>query len=289
MYQNHVNQVKGKSFGRNVIVPTLIAFVATTIIMLITTSTSAFIFEQKPFPASDFGLTSAVGMFLSILLSILLFTKVSGIRTRDLGYVGHHMPKNYILGAVGGIVAITIVFVPSMLTHAVDTANVFHISKTWPLIAALLFFLFQGMFEELVFRGYLMPQFSRVMGDIPSILLTSILFMLFHLGNPNTTVMGFVNLFVFGIVFAVVYYRMGNIWIVGAAHSFWNYFLGNIYGSNVSGNVIKDSLLASPPTERFVWLSGGQVGLEGSVITTVVGIVIIVYFWKFFNRKQKTA
>lgn len=125
-------------------------------------------------------------------------------------------------------------------------------------------------------RSFLMPNVNAVTSPIVAMIVSSAVFMLMHGVNPNMTAMGWVNLFVFGMVFAALYYRTGSIWLVGAAHTTWNLFLGNFWGSHVSGNLVPGSVFESLPRAGHDLLSGGVYGMEGSIVATILGVIVIV-------------
>jgi len=83
----------------------------------------------------------------------------------------------------------------------------------------------------------------------------------------------------FGIFAGVYFIRRGNIWGVAAVHSIWNFAQGNIFGVLVSGNDFGTTIFTSTINENLTILNGGDFGLEGGILTTIVmvaGIVIMM-------------
>lgn len=68
----------------------------------------------------------------------------------------------------------------------------FNASKWFPLLLiSVLLFPIQVAFEELLFRGYLMQAFGRLLGrKFPAIVLASVLFGVFHAANPEVEGLG---------------------------------------------------------------------------------------------------
>lgn len=151
------------------------------------------------------------------------------------------------------------------------------------MIMGFVFFMFQGTFEELVCRSYLMPNLAKVTGDKVSIILTSVLFSALHLGNPNMGIISFTNLILFGVVFAVLYYRTGSLWICGISHGIWNFTMSFVYGAEVSGAKIGKAVLNSIPQAGKELISGGSFGYEASIITTIIGVLLVVIIYKCFK------
>ena len=66
--------------------------------------------------------------------------------------------------------------------------------------------------EELLFRAFTFSQLKRIIGDqkIVIIIISAILFSLPHLYQGSS---GLAITFLFGLVFAFIYYKYQNIWI----------------------------------------------------------------------------
>lgn len=95
------------------------------------------------------------------------------------------------------------------------------------------------------------------------------------------TIIGFINIIVAGVFFSILYLKSNSILLATIIHAFWNFTIGCILGSNISGMKIT-SVLKYFPEKPFA-LSGGEFGFEGSIITT-----IILSFYSVFLYKSKT-
>lgn len=147
------------------------------------------------------------------------------------------------------------------------------------LIYLIMIFL-SALLEEILFR--FIP--FRILGDqitLKNIILISLFFSVFHLVNPNMTIIGFINIIVAGVFFSILYLKSNSILLATVIHAFWNFTIGCILGSNISGMKIT-SILKYFPEKPFA-LSGGEFGFEGSIITT-----IILSFYSVFLYKSKT-
>lgn len=78
----------------------------------------------------------------------------------------------------------------------------------------LLFVLSNGVREELLFRGLLLPRCIPLVGALPSIILTSIVFSLAHVSVTYTPeVLLFLGItFVLGAIFATLAYKTDSLW-----------------------------------------------------------------------------
>ena len=89
--------------------------------------------------------------------------------------------------------------------------------RSWPtlLTGVLVFGLIVPAIEEIVHRGYAIS-WLRKFGPPVAVILSSLVFMLFHMYSTWSTV------FVIGLVFAVVYWRTNSLWVVTFAHGAYN-------------------------------------------------------------------
>ncbi len=94
-----------------------------------------------------------------------------------------------------------------------------------------------------------MPHFSKKIGIVWSILVTSVLFTILHALNPGMTAMPVINLMIASVVFSLIYYTSGSLWLTGFAHGVWNFSQGLFYGSLVSGIGLGETVLQTKPVE----------------------------------------
>lgn len=189
------------------------------------------------------------------------------------------------IGEFGGGLLLALVALIIWLAGAITFKQNPNNPSSMALSIGLVFFIFQGTWEELIYRSYLMPHFSKVMGDKWSIIVTSILFTVGHALNPGMQALPVLNLFIGSLVFSLVYYYTGSLLIIGMAHGLWNYCQGFVFGAFVSGNPIKDSMWLSEPVKGMDLISGGNFGFEGGLVTTVVGLVIIGLFIRSIKKQ----
>ena len=105
--------------------------------------------------------------------------------------------------------------------------------------------------------------------------------------NPNLDIIGLANVFLAGVTFSLIYYYTGNLWIVGAMHTIWNFILGFIVGSQVSGIDTYNSIFFSIPVENKDLISGGVFGFEASIVTTIVELAISLFVIYLIKKEKK--
>ncbi|UBI04312.1 CPBP family intramembrane metalloprotease [Corynebacterium falsenii] len=274
----------------NIVIPVAVS----AFIILVTGSLFSFAFGLI-FPSAEekeFTLATLLGMAANTLFALWFISKVSKMSLRTQGWIAEGWPRRYLFGMVVGIGAITIVFVSNLLLRGIDISWALTQAAVPTFLITMAFFLFQGAFEEIIFRGYLLPQFAKSMNVFVALIVTSLMFAALHGTNSNMSVMGMVNLVIFGLVFGSAYLMTGDSWKIGAGHTFWNMFLGIIYGSHVSGLVMEGALIHAQPRPGMALLSGGEYGMEGSIVASIVGIALIVFCLKKFraqNEKPQAA
>lgn len=137
-------------------------------------------------------------------------------------------------------------------------------------------YLFQACGEEVLYRGLAMVALARRSSATVALVTSSVLFSLHHHFNAGFGPLAFVNLFLFALVCGLSVLSTGRIWTATAIHGAWNFVQGNVLGVNVSGSPQDGAstiLMSSPVGPTLV--SGGQMGLEGSLATTLVLIAAL--------------
>ena len=146
------------------------------------------------------------------------------------------------------------------------------------------FFLFTivSLNEEIAIRGYILHNLSSSFNKYVALIISSLVFMIMHLGNPNIGILPLVNLFLAGIFLGIYTIHKNNLWFPIGAHLTWNYLQGPIFGFEVSGNKI-NSLFEQKPNGHEL-LTGGNFGFEGSIILTLFLMISIFYMDRYFQK-----
>ena len=140
-----------------------------------------------------------------------------------------------------------------------------------------------GFYEELMARGYLIPNITEgfSLGNITpqkatiiAILISSSIFGILHAGNPNASTTAVVNIILAGVMLAVPYVLTGRLALSIGLHFSWNFFQGGIFGFRVSGLEIRSSIIQIQQGGPD-WWTGGAFGPEAGVIG-IIGILLIL-------------
>ena len=148
------------------------------------------------------------------------------------------------------------------------------------LLPALAMALSSGTFEELLFRGVLFRSVEDMFGSWVALVVSSLVFGLTHLMNPQGTLEGALFIAVeAGLLLAASYMLTQRLWMGMGFHMAWNYTQSGIFSGVVSGNDAAQGLVKSTILGPDL-LTGGSFGLESSVLALVLctftGIVILV-------------
>ena len=131
-----------------------------------------------------------------------------------------------------------------------------------------------GVVEEVVFRGILLRLIDAWLGSWAALALTSLLFGLMHLMNPGATVLTALGLVIeAGVLLGAAYLLTRRLWLVIGIHIAWNTVQAGVFSSAVSGTGRQSGLLiaeAQGPT----WLNGGAMGIEGSLVSVLLGLLV---------------
>ena len=139
----------------------------------------------------------------------------------------------------------------------------------------LLLFLIAALVEELIFRGYMIPLIAKDFHFMGAILFSSLAFAVVHMANAHFTWLSFANIFLGGYLLGLIFYKKQELYTPLGLHWIWNYFQGNILGFGVSGFQVESVLTINQTGSD--WLTGGDFGLEGSVVTVILLLIVSVY------------
>jgi membrane protease YdiL (CAAX protease family) len=156
-----------------------------------------------------------------------------------------------------------------------------------PMLVGLLTMIGVGAIEEGALRGVMLPHVERLLGPWWALLLTSLLFGIGHLFNPNASALAALAIALeAGFALGGLYLLTRRMWAPIAMHAAWNWVCGPVLGVPLSGTVPPSWVQAE--VTGPAWLTGGGFGPEASVIEMAAGAVIaagIIWVW----RKRQMA
>jgi hypothetical protein len=162
------------------------------------------------------------------------------------------------------------------------------LSHAWPAVVGLValyfgVFFLQSALEEIVCRGILWTLIGRTGRRVgQTLLITSAIFSLLHLGNPGANGLALVNIFLVGLLFGLARGHTQRLWLPFGMHSLWNFLEGSLFGFPVSG-LTTFRVWATDLSGPTVW-TGGKFGPEASAFTTAL-LLAAVGVWAALARK----
>lgn len=140
------------------------------------------------------------------------------------------------------------------------------------LIVGLAKMSFVGVFEEVLSRAIVLRLIERSLGSLAALVISSLLFGLAHLPGDSSGALPVLIAVVAGALFGAGYLATRRLWLCTGLHVGWNFTLGHLFSITVSGHPSMGLLAGSltGPT----WLTGGAYGLEGSIFTLLVLLLV---------------
>lgn len=136
----------------------------------------------------------------------------------------------------------------------------------------------QGNGEEVLTRSWIFAGISKKHSLWAGILLSSLFFTVMHLGNDGISVLSVIDLFIYGIFAALLMIKTGNVWLISGFHAAWNCFQGNVFAFKVSG-IDTGLAFINISTKGSSWLTGGDFGVEGSLVSIAIQLVLVIYLY----------
>lgn len=229
-----------------------------------------------------------VYMLLAEIFLIVLYTGYCKLIEKrslsSMGFTKRNMPSFYAKGIGWSAVLIGGAYLICVLTGACHFEGVSAQLVPGYVVFYLIGYMIQGLAEEVICRGYLLVSLSRRNSVWYSVILSSGVFMAMHMSNEHVTVLAYINLFLCGLLFGLLFVESGSIWMVAALHSGWNFLQGNIFGISVSGTAKASSVFDSSFSDGWSFMNGGDFGLEGGL---AVSIVLAVGIYVVYRRMER--
>ena len=150
------------------------------------------------------------------------------------------------------------------------------ISAISSILVILFGWIIQGATEEIVTRGWLLNVLSTKYNIGVGLLISSTLFGLMHLTNPNVNYIAVINIILVGLFYGLYVIKTNDLWSVCGMHSAWNFAQGNIFGFEVSGLDISVGTLIDLNLVENDFITGGVFGPEASIVATFVLLLSII-------------
>lgn len=203
------------------------------------------------------------------------------------------IPKFSLKGiwVIAAVLMPMIVLILSVITGGHWKINLFGTETTLEIITSAIVFygLAAGVVEEVVFRGVIMGCLERRFNIWIAVIIPSILFGVVHIIGNELDFLSVIQLLIagsiVGILFSLVAYESNSIWNNAMIHAVWNMvIIGGILhiGSEADGNSILNFVLKN----KSFLISGGDFGIEASVISILAYLIFIILSVVLLKKKE---
>ncbi|WP_108246100.1 CPBP family intramembrane glutamic endopeptidase [Muricauda brasiliensis] len=228
-------------------------------------------------------IVAAFGLMGFLLLISLFMKYVDKKSFLDLGLYFKNNGKDILFGVLAGLLIMGMGYGLLVLFGQLEFKEMNFIGIEF--LLTLVLYTIVSFSEEVLLRGYILRNFMESMNNFLALLLSAILFSIMHSANPNISWIGFVNLFLAGIIMGLPYIYTKSLWFPIAFHFSWNFFQ-SLFGFNVSG-MNSYSLIEFSFSERNI-INGGDFGFEGSLLSILLQIsLIFTLYFTYRHSKQK--
>lgn len=225
--------------------------------------------------------------FAAILLATWFCVRVEGKTLASVGFALdmralRHFGKGLAVGAA--LVAATFLLV--MLAGA---AHLEVAGTVDPVAIGALAVTMLGavLFEEALFRGYAFRRAADGMGEALALAVFALIFMLLHpldsTMSPGAMTVATANLLLAAVLLGAWYLRTGRIALPAGLHLGWNLSM-QMLGFSISGGPEGDSVWRPVFDSGNEWLTGGDYGLQASVLS--LPPLVLAIWWVLRRGRQ---
>ena len=247
-----------------------------------------------------------VGVLLSLWLAGRLLDR------RSFADFGFHLNRRWWIdlafGAFLGAILMAFIFVVELAAGWIKITDVFYVREglNFPywIVALVGFanFISVAVREEIFSRGYHLrnmaegfnlPRVSPRTALIIGYVVSSSMFGMFHMFNPNATLVSIINLIIAGLFLGLGYVLTGELAMPIGVHLTWNFFQGYVFGFPVSGGASRAAVFGIEQGGPEVW-TGGAFGPEAGIIGLIaiaLGCVLTVLWvrWRYGEARLKES
>jgi len=225
--------------------------------------------------------------FVALLLASWIMSKIEGRRMAVYGLPWRRMFRlQFWLGVLIGFAAMTTILA------GMRAAGVFHfggVALRWPefLEFACLYalaLLIVGLKEEYYYRGYALFTAATGIRFWPAAAVSSVYFGLSHYLFAGVHWLAAINIALGGLFFCLLLRKTGDLWMAVGCHTSLNWAEAFFYGVPDSGHAAPPGHFLNSTLSGSEWLTGGSVGPEGSLASTLVFILFFVGVAKWLRR-----
>ena len=227
-------------------------------------------------------ITLEYSMIISMGIMLWIFMKfIDKQPLIEIGLQTKGRLKEFNYGLIMGLVIMAFAYVSlSLIGEIVFENYTFNLEK---IFLSIILFVGVSVFEEVIFRGYMLKNLLESFNPYVALFISSIFFSLIHGSNPNVTTLGLCNIFLAGFFLGASYIFTKNLWFPIALHFSWNFFQ-SMFGFKVSGLDSYSIIEFTIPENNM--LNGGEFGFESSLLSIIILIIGTFIIWNYFKKNN---
>ena len=230
-----------------------------------------------------FLLLSQLFQLLGLVLLLLVIKKVFHFNVLNWFKLNYNNYKNsiksFLLGAITIFIIIIYLYLKGYILFEKFSFSIIQLT------GYIFLFTIGAIIEETVFRGLILGNLKESINKYFALAVSSILFVLIHLLNAGISLVSISNLFILGLILGILFILFDNLWMPIGFHLSWNFFQGPIFGFNISGLKI-DGILKPIHVDNSIKYTGGDFGLEGSFLTTIVLVFFLIAVFFYYKTHK---
>lgn len=230
---------------------------------------------------SDNMITYTNTIVFGILLFLLYNFLISKVEKRPVYELSGSMVATELFTGMilGAVLIIVVVLILAMTGYYA----VLDFNSGSALVKGLFVFGYGAFFEELLFRLIVFKLLEEYFGSWISVALSSVFFGVAHLFNENATAWSAIAIALeAGVLLSMAFIFTRRIWMALGIHFAWNFMQASVFGLPASGMPFES--LISARVNGPEWITGGEFGIEASVLTILIGLILS---WVLYKKAVK--
>ncbi|MCG8568760.1 MAG: CPBP family intramembrane metalloprotease [Spirochaetes bacterium] len=190
-------------------------------------------------------------------------------------------------GIIWGVIwSVSIIMISLIILMLARTIKDFQYKAPQQLFSTVFLIFILALTEELFFRGIIFRILEGRFSFIIALIASAVLFTFTHIPNSNFNIISIFAVVSGGLLLGILYSYSETLWLPIFFHFFWNLSQA-ILGLPVSGlEIFANASFCQIKIAGPDWLTGGNFGLENSlVIITLVSLLALYYIIKKWRKK----
>ncbi|MGP5388118.1 lysostaphin resistance A-like protein [Brachybacterium tyrofermentans] len=225
-----------------------------------------------------------VGVLLGAAIALIGFRLVMRRveHQSDTALNGRHRVVELLLGLGIGTAIISTAIAAIALLGGYDVSG---LHSAPDLLTPLASGIGAGVIEEVFYRGFAFRLLNLWIGSWGALALTSLFFGFSHFTNPGVAWWGSISIAVqAGLLLGTAFLVTQRLWMAIGIHASWNFLQSALFSYTATPDGTGQGLLEAAvggPT----WLTGGDTGIEGSLISTMLCLVAAAILFAIARRR----